>query len=256
MQASKPNLYIHGGIHKTATTSLQYFFSQNYDVFLRDSFLYPSTGRDELIQHHFFFASIRKHKDQYFTPKKSYVEYLVELNNEIKLVKPKNVVLSSEIFCVLNDGNVPDLKNKLEMLFNLFKNVKVILYVRRPDLYAISENNMAIWYLRRKQHELIFPNIIEWIDILGKEKLIFRPFEIQQFIGGNIYTDFLSILGIKNKDQYQYPNNKFNESISDNNLELCRIINNSHPDINKTNFIKRELLKALSNTEDSQKGFL
>ena len=53
MEQKKPSLFLHAGSHKTGTTTIQYFLSQNNDILSSDKVLYPNTGRDELMQHHY-----------------------------------------------------------------------------------------------------------------------------------------------------------------------------------------------------------
>lgn len=255
MEKNKPVLYLHGGMHRTGTTAIQEFLAINYSDLLKKSILYPITGRDNILQHHYFFASFRIHKDQYFGPQKSFEQYIADLENEIKKERPEKVILSSEIFCTLDKEPLSILKDKLGQLFSLFKKSFIILYVRRPDIYAISENNMAIWYLNRRTHNLEYPNIIGWIDIVGKEKLIYRPFEQQQLEGGTIFSDFLSIIDDINASDLRYPEKKINESVCDDVLELCRIINNAHPDVYKSNYFKREIIRAFPNQESPQNAF-
>lgn len=251
----KPILYIHGGTNKTGTTSIQSFLALNYDVLLSLSVLYPKTGRDELIQHHYLFSSIRNPEHPYFIPKKTYDEYLIDLSDEIVTNHPEKVILSSEMFGDLMYQNSTVLKEKLSKLFNLFSSVKVIFYIRRPDKYAMSMNNTQIWYGKKKKHDLNFPKILEWTKHIEKDQLIFRPFEKGQFIDGELYYDFLETVNIKNKEPFELPSKYINESINDDVVELCRIINNAHPDITKNNQFKNIILEAFHYAKGAKNAF-
>jgi hypothetical protein len=252
---AKPFLYIHGGINKTGTTSIQSFLSKNYANFLIDSILYPKTGRDEMMQHHCFFSSIRIPEHPYFKPKKSFDDYISDLKDEIALHNPRKVILSSEIFCDLSSQEPPVLKAKLDTLFRLFSGVKVLFYIRRPDKYAISNNNTMIWYGRRKKHHLIFPDLLAWKRYIANEQLLFKPFEKGQFIGGTIFSDFLSAVEIKPRDYYEYPPKELNESIEDDIIELFRLLNNAHPEVTRNNEFKYLLLQAFPQKGKAKNAF-
>lgn len=252
---AKPFLYIHGGINKTGTTSIQSFLSRNYSNLLIDSILYPKTGRNEMMQHHCFFSSIRIPEHPYFKPQKSFDDYISDLKDEIALHKPRKVILSSEIFCDFPSQELHVLKSKLDTLFRLFSGVKVLFYIRRPDKYAISNNNTMIWYGRRKKHHLVFPDLLEWKRFLSKEQLLFRPFEKEQFIGGNIFSDFLSSVEIEQRDYFEYPPKELNESIEDDIIELFRLLNNAHPEVTRNNEFKYLLLKAFPQKGKAKNAF-
>jgi hypothetical protein len=252
---AKPFLYIHGGINKTGTTSIQSFLSKNYANFLIDSILYPKTGRDEMMQHHCFFSSIRIPEHPYFKPKKSFDDYILDLKDEIALHNPRKVILSSEIFCDFSSQETHVLKAKLDTLFQLFSGVKVLFYIRRPDKYAISNNNTMIWYGRRKKHHLIFPDLLEWKHFINKEQLLFRPFEKEQFIGGTIFSDFMSAVEIEQRDYFEYPPKELNESFEDDIIELFRLLNNAHHEITRNNEFKYLLLKAFPHKGKARNAF-
>jgi len=45
------NLYIHIGLHKTGTTSIQNFLTLNENILSKKGYLYPATGRKGQAQH-------------------------------------------------------------------------------------------------------------------------------------------------------------------------------------------------------------
>ncbi|MHC4266332.1 MAG: hypothetical protein ACYSUK_10425 [Planctomycetota bacterium] len=64
----------------------------------------------------------------------------------------------------------------------------------------------------------------EWARIFGKENIIVRPYEQQQFINYNLFDDFLSILDLNLTDNYKIPPSA-NESLHQDFLEIIRIAN-------------------------------
>jgi hypothetical protein len=197
-----------------------------------------------MLQHHYLFSAIRIPEHPFIKPKKSFDSYISELKEEIGSHQPQKVILSSEIFCDLLWQETTVLKPNFERLFDLFSDVKVLFYIRRPDKYAVSNNNTSIWYGRRKEHQLTFPDLLGWSRFFSKEQLIFRPFEKGQFIGGSIFSDFMAALGIVSREYFEFPSNNLNVSHEDDIIELMRILNNSHPDITKNNDFKYSVLSA------------
>jgi hypothetical protein len=252
---NKPILFLHAGLFKTGTSSIQNFLSLNYETLLKNSVLYPTTGRDELINHHYFFSSMRIPEHPYFKPRKKFTDYLVDFENEIALNNPKKVILSSEIFCDFNSQEPSVLEEKLEQLFSLFSKVKVIFYLRRPDHYGISMNNTSIWYGGRKIHTLTYPNMLSWTNVLEKEKLVFRPFEKEQFVEGDLYKDFLFTVDCEKFEGLVFPEKNLNESINDDILELLRIVNNAVPEVTQNNNFKYKLLAAFRNYHNAKNAF-
>jgi hypothetical protein len=252
---NKPILYLHGGLFKTGTSSIQNFLTLNYDTLIKNSVLYPITGRDEIINHHYFFSSMSVPVHPYFLPKKTFPEYLVDLENEIAQHNPEKVILSSEIFCDFLSQETSVLKEKLEKLFRLFSKVKVIFYLRRPDHYGISMNNTSIWYGRRKTHILTYPNMLSWTRVLDKEQLLYRPFEKEQFVEGDLYKDFLFTVNCEKIADLVFPDKNLNESINDDIIELLRIINNALPEITNNNVFKYKILSAFRDYRNAKNAF-
>ena len=237
----KPILYIHGGTHKTGTTSIQFFLQKNYEYLKNNSILYPIAGREELLQHHYLFSSIRNPIHPYFRSKKSFMTYMDDLENEINIERPEQVIISSEIFGELINQDISTLKNYIHEISKPFSEIKVIFYIRRPDLYGISANNTNIWYGMQKEHILSYPNILRWTKILDRNQLVFKPFEKEQFIEENLLSDFINLFGIKNDNNLILTEIFFNESVSNDTIELCRILNNIYPNSNDIFLIKNRL---------------
>jgi hypothetical protein len=255
MKSEKPILFLHGGTHKTGTTSIQFFLKTNFEILLSDSILYPFTGRDTILQHHYLFSALRKPISSDFPPKKNFKGYIADLKDEILKYNPNKVVLSSEVFFESFISDPDNFREKLNEMFNLFSKVHIILYIRRPDLFGISNNNSMIVNKNRKEHQLAFTKIFKLIDAFEKEMLIIRPFEKGQFEDGNLINDFLSILNIEHKEKYINSDNNHNASVDIDLVELFRLINNAHLELAISSKYKKSILNAFNSHQKSTKSF-
>jgi hypothetical protein len=155
-----------------------------------------------------------------------------ELTNSLK--KDKNIILSSDVFSHFRNTEM------LEKLKGIFKNcdIRIIIYVRRQDNYLeslFSNHVLRSYNARIKDFNIevksadrwpYWDKIIgTWAGVFGKENIIVRPFEKEQFVGGSIYTDFLSILKIGNIKDYDTSVGVVNRSFKPEITEIIRRFN-------------------------------
>jgi len=227
----KQKLYLHIGIYKTGTTALQDFFLMNRDVLSEKGVVYPDIGMLNS-SHNRFGASFYEDQDRTVAIQnldnkstKEYVEQIMDLSDD--------VLISTEL--IWHKGNDA---YKLECLKNKF-DIKVILYLRRQDLYLESAYNQEVKCNESRDIELFLGDIMEsglldydestlskWSRFAGKENLIVRPYEKEQFYGGSIFSDFLYYaLNINSIEGFQLPSDYPNPRFSNNALEFKRLIN-------------------------------
>jgi hypothetical protein len=65
----------------------------------------------------------------------------------------------------------------------------------------------------------------QWAEVFGKENLRVRPYEQQQFAGGDIFSDFLCQLGLEMTEEFIRPSKKINASYRIDALEAMRLLN-------------------------------
>lgn len=251
-------LYLHIGHHKTATTSLQLFFNENRKTFEQLNFCYPKTGC--VINqgaHHHLVSAVRLPHHPYFKPEKSFEEYVNDL--EVEIAPYENALISTEILCEAHLDY-----NKLLLLKNIAEDIKVIFYIRRQDLYIESRYSTYVFYGERKKFKNIIENVEldfsiicdKWAKLIGKENVIVRPFESCQFIGGNIYSDFLNVCGLPVQN-FNIPTNRSNISFNRSTLEFKRLVNIIWDDHMKINKALMELSKKdFERTKKSGNSFL
>nr|NQU92548.1 hypothetical protein [Bacteroidota bacterium] len=230
-------LFIHTGVHKTGTTALQSFLYNNRDVLLKKhNIRYPKLDKDQFYFQHNYLATLLKQSkhDEFATLIKSFVPM------------SGRILLSSESFS--GHQKIP---KGMGLVKNLFDRVKVIVYLRRQDLWIETiykqlikmdhirvTDPFEIWldqFLKKPKGIYLcdWMKILEpWVEVFGEENIIVRAYEKIQFSGGTVVKDFLNVLEIPWQDEDLLINNQIhNKSYSKDASEFLRLVNNS-PDIN------------------------
>lgn len=124
--------------------------------------------------------------------------------------------------------------------------IKVIVYIRRQDLYAQALWNQSVKYvpirvprmgktfsefLKSKafedRHADYYQTLSEIAQCIGKENIIVRVFEKEMFIRSKcgIYEDFMNAIGEQMQPDYCIPEENKNERLDGNLIEIKRLIN-------------------------------
>lgn len=229
--------YLHIGMPKTATTALQTFLPLNQKILNRHGFVYPEMP--------FEFEGVAPGRNGYFLSfwlhRKDHPEWKKGLELVEKSIKKyENVILSDE--GLWSRQRMRKFWKRIRRkVYRMDADIKVIVYLRRQD-----DEIESIWNQRvksRKVHiqesfeeymqngdyaympldyDQALDRIVKWI---GKENLIVRPFEKQQFAGGTIYADFLHAVGLEFTDEYELPPYTANVRLPDNAVEIKRQVN-------------------------------
>lgn len=154
----------------------------------------------------------------------------------------KSNVISSEAFFVCSSRKYlgEALPARLKLLLPDAYNVKIILYLRRQDNFITS---IYAQYVKLHAHDNFYTKTIQefikenstymdyyeilnnWSQIFGKDNIIVRVYEKSQLKDGDIVTDFSSILGLPQMDNYKSPPDNVNPAIGRDELEFKRLIN-------------------------------
>ena len=133
--------YIHIGTHKTGSTSIQYFLFKNRQKLSEQGFLYPLSGipkKNLFGQHHLSAAFLEHLQLNTYNPNAGGWE---EVISEANAVPDKNIVISSENFC-LPRFDIEQIYKIREYLSHY--TVKIVIYLRRQDKYLISQYRQFI----------------------------------------------------------------------------------------------------------------
>lgn len=245
-------LILHIGTPKTASTLLQNSFEQNPDWLARHGVAYgralaPDANHITL----FIAAAIGVHslsKAYGIHTEDDILAFRAVLLEELRacvaeqLSHIHTMVLSSENLTG-NLRSTEGLQNLRAMLEPLFESIEIVVYVRRQDDAILS---MYSEFMRRgfsgatidkfmtncMSDTCPIPYIyyrrelLKWIEVWGREALTVRLFDRAQFVGGEILTDFASVvLGHTDFDMSAFiPAPSDNRALSAPTLEVLRLL--------------------------------
>ncbi|EBF5895789.1 hypothetical protein FI327_08655, partial [Campylobacter coli] len=228
--------YVHIGTPKTGTTTIQNFLFENRSKLKQNKFLYPlSIEKDK--QHwklvtlscEFQKNKINNYNNIFFDKLKS------EIDDKI------TTIFSSEgfVWSIEDKKNILGLKNLLISLG--FTKIFILLYIRNPVDLMISFSSQDIKNAHQyisyetspekhfKRHNFDYKWICEsWGEVFGKENLIVRLFDKNEFYQGDLLKDFIHSIGLEWDDEFIIPP-KQNESLDLLGIDLLRRINKFLP---------------------------
>lgn len=224
----KNKLILHIGMPKTGTTSIEGFLYNNNPLLESLGYCYPVFKDDKDTQNgcviYDYMIGGRINSEHPGWNK---------LWNDIRCkLETKNVIFSSESIWIFDTSHI------ISLIKKEYDNVKVIVYLRRQDLYLESAYNQRIKkenlcqsideYSYIKKFEL---NYLEKLDkisnIVGRENLIVRVYEKEQFEGEkhDVISDFLKTLNINMDSKFIKAAANRNASLYGNFIEIKRIMN-------------------------------
>tara|TARA_B100000900_G_scaffold126037_1_gene106385 strand:+ start:181 stop:1239 length:1059 start_codon:yes stop_codon:yes gene_type:complete len=223
-----PELFLHIGLHKTGTSSIQESLIQNKANLAKEGILYINNLKifDNILNIDFFNI---KFADKCIT----------ELENISKSKKNtiKKIIISNESF----SGNPFNGYKKLKIIVKYLNEIsksfetKIILYLRRQDelieslyIQSIKSGKTALFndFIKTLKYDSFnWSNYINiWMQYFSKNQLIVRMYDKEKFKDGNIVTDFASVLESKllKNDINFYEENK---GYSQASLEVAQMLN-------------------------------
>lgn len=241
-------LYIHIGIHKTGTTSIQWFLAKNRGKLLENGLFYPTVPETDItpFQHRYINLLIRGNK------KDTFIKYF---ENAAK--KSPNVLISSETF-LIKLGFI----NWFKELKSIFDKIIIIVYVRQQDSWLESTYKYMLMYqqsllniplqewvknlFNNKKLYRSFSNgvfdkkhpfwyniywyslIKNWVKAFNRENVIIKEYNPNKFIQGSVVNDFMQIFRIDILDSFFHLENELQINSGPKNrneIELYRITN-------------------------------
>ena len=237
-------LVIHIGMPKTGSTALQYFLYLNRDKLERHGWCYPLlaeelsdvNGASSGVTNGNFF-----YEDDHYGYHSDFDMDSDGWNKKWACVQKhlenKNVILSSEAFFRYGTEKL------LTYAMQRFHNVKVIVYLRRQDKVVESfyNNRIKDGVYDGTFHDYLdlysVKEVCQYLSkldsisrITGKENLIVRVYEKQQFYGKkhSIEDDFLSVLHFDKEIDRWADCGTQNPSLYGNYNEIRKIFNSLH----------------------------
>ena len=224
-------LYIHIGTPKTGTSTIQHFLFNNRKWLENKGYRYPiyddHFSEGEIIANGYVFD-----RNHIISDKNGcgYVWNEIAWNSIEQALCTSDVILSSELFWLYNDF-YEDIRRK-------YGDIKIIVYLRRQDLCLEScyaEMVRRHFYTGSIEEllgsEYVFAGQLHYLKkldyiagIVGKENLVIRPFEKEQFIENDLLYDFLYLLGIK-KINIEADKSDVNVGLHPADVEIMKCIN-------------------------------
>jgi hypothetical protein len=228
--------FLHIGLEKTGTTSLQAFLKANESLLNENGFSYLCDDSKPYVEGdgHFPIAACFLPQCPDFVSPAKYrpaSEVLHSLKSDVEL-SPYDVILSCEHFSSrLRDASA--LISLRESLSS--RKVTVMVYLRRQDDMALATYSTAVISGRREPFSVEAVarptnrryNYLKvsklWASVFGWDHLVLLPYDRARLQGGDVRSDFLGRLGIP-KDRFRFGENA-NVSLQSSQIELLREVN-------------------------------
>ncbi len=224
------NIFLHIGLPKTGTTSIQNTlqYMQNCGILSEKNFQYHNHNKMfSLLQENLCFPD-----DEKIFSEKLNAELKIYVNDNIEEIKD-NIIFSQEGFSLdaVDDYRVVSTA-RVKKFYNVFKefNIKVIIYLRRQDIFL--ESLYAQWaktgmltkekMLKDDLKKSLFfkKHLDDYTELFGKQNVIVRIFEKDALLNGDVVSDFLQTVGLKNITLPDIPQREKNYSLSPEALRI------------------------------------
>lgn len=246
-------VYLHIGLSKTGSSSIQYFLWNNRPVLEKYGICYPDLGyrsrqASEKRNGHILVVPFRGNR---VNRKKEIAQYEAALDKVEELGQSYDrIVLSDEALWSSGYYNFAVWEQLKAGLEKRNMQLKLIVYLRRQDLWVQSsyaqrirkgtiktgesKSNATLTFyeylehLQNKNWPLdYYAYICELAKFFGKESLIIRVLEKGQLQGEErlLQSDFLDILGLSLSDGFEIDKEAYNQRFDNYFLEIKRVLN-------------------------------
>lgn len=275
MEESKPIAYIHIGLEKTGTTTIQEFAYQNRKLLALDNIYYPDSpgiknhtnlpayAYDENLNDLAIRKNITNPNDRIYF-RNSFVE---KFRKEIEPIREKkmNLLLSSEHLSS-RVGDESEIRKLLSLFTSFDYQPKIIIYLRRQDEMLLS--TYSTWVkcgateelnhnaYKKKRYDYL-RQLKLWENTVGQENILVGLFHPKRLYKGDLIEDFCQKIKI-NAKHYGLPESKLNKSLSANQLAFLKDFNRNIPELidGKKNMLRGDIISALEGITDTTKAIL
>ncbi len=251
-------IYLHIGIGKTGTTTIQKCLSLNHELMLSHNMHYvQSCGGSAGVGHQNFAKSFITEMPSYMQPIKNSEDLLTAVVEEIKQSNAHNFLFSSENFPVADPVKIKSFFDGLRENFAY----KVILFVRSQDELAESEYNQMIKvrteprsffeYVDSEFEANFMQLATQWERVFGQESMLCRVYDAKC---QSVMFDFLRCLPldyVEVSESLSSLDRKDNKSIGHAQLVIKRMMNILQPSKHNNDHVELpQAVSALFNTMD------
>ncbi len=240
----KNTLLIHIGTPKTGSSSIQHFCYQNDKLLKSYGWCYPQFENYFNVQYHETNGGVFCYPDEFHILNKNHPRWELIWGNILQNLKSYNVILSNEVFWYRENREI------LKEAVKKWDNVKVLVYLRRQDLYLESRymsfirngetKDFGEWMNLFLNGEYRIPdtehkediNYLQELrsieEVIGIKNLHVRTFDKTQWKHGSLIEDFIDVLEIKEISQKVIAEDIVaNSALSMEKAELYRELNRS-----------------------------
>lgn len=199
-------LFLHIGTNKTGTSVIQNYLNSQREALAQAGLLYPQAGCAGEAHYLLSDALNFTHKKLEYDTRCAMQRKIYDaLTVEIAHFSPQCVVMSSENFVLERD---------IQPVIGFFSefDLRIVVYIRRHDTWWPSAYNQAVRHVKSPKwgwgleefvtwQRKVNPRygdwrylIDRWASVVGKERIVVRPYETQQN-RPNIVADFLRTIG-------------------------------------------------------------
>jgi len=239
----KKTIYLHVGTTKTGSTSIQTLLRENQELLRQKGFAAYTPCRLGGADNPYRMRGVAEYLSLFSTRLPSsrkrvewFEHFLVGLKNQTA----DRIILSEEcLWNVIGSRRKRRVFSKLIRELHTFADVKVLVYLRRQDNHLMSAYQQSLkggrmGGLTCRQYLRMMPDgglradygrCLKWLwGRMGKESLIVRVFEPEQFDRGSLLADFLSQVGLDLDDGFHVPEERRNPGISPFLAEIIRCL--------------------------------
>lgn len=258
------HVVVHIGPYKTGSTSIQKSLDAARDVLSdqRIFFYRPKKGvLPELALNTLFLERdlqlIRQVRDHFPTIAEAHDwsrSHWNALEEEAKAREPDLTVISSEHF-----AGLPNRAPLIQRLRETFDKITIVAYVREPaDLYCSSLQQRIRGEQRLAQlptpQNFVYParrQLEGYLNLVGRENMVVRKFSRGNLVGGDVVTDFMSVISTLIGRSVTVPSLRTNESLPGAAVAWLLAINEA-ASRTATTPERRSLLRRLINSAEIQ----
>jgi hypothetical protein len=232
-------IFLHIGVEKTGTKTLQLMMALNRDLLRQHGFVYPTlpgpehrglplyAGNDDAISHMRSLAGLAEGD--------RYAEFIDQFPSRLAaaVTAPDvHTALLSNEHCSSHLTTVEELGRLHRLLSPLARDSRVIIYLRRQDELAVSRYsaNMKAGHTSEfgftdEPYWFDYLSLLDkWAEVFGAHNLLIRVFEPAQMHRAGLLADFSSAIGFEPYELLQHPPNQ-NTSLDVYSLEFLRRFN-------------------------------
>lgn len=237
-------LFLHIGIPKTGTSSIQKFCATNRAKLEKNGYCYPQDiraypGISPNRNGHFLMHFDKNNPDAEAESRQLFEQGMEQIHDCFQTFD--NVVLSDEGLWMASGRQRSTLWEELKEDAKAHGYIiKIIVYLRRQDQFLSSRYNQRVKHSGLTQawdkHVASAPeslgDVLDYAaklsrmeQVFGTENIYVRRFNRSSFFGGSIYADFFQCLGLELTEDYQQLEADANLALKGNTFEIMRVVN-------------------------------